>query len=262
MTTVVTSFGRQGYKDYGRRFLQTFRQHWPKAVNLLIYHEGQPELGGYDVIQDVESCRLFLERHRDDPVVQGLVRGEQHRWKRDCVEKGYNFRFDAYKFSRKIFAIEHAANLTGAGKLFWVDADVVTFDDIPLSFLDRMLPDTVCTSHLGRATGYHSECGFVGYNLDHPSGLDFIKSFADLYRDDQFFQLPEWHDSWVYDWIRKKKEVSSFNISTESSGHVFVTSPLGRYMDHLKGDRKSLGRSRFLEGSKVPHDHSYWKRPL
>ena len=262
MITVLTSFSRRGYDDYGRRFLQTFHKHWPTEVKLLIYHENQPELGGYDVIQDVEGCRSFLNRHKDDLVVQGRQRGETHRWKKECIEDGYNFRFDAYKFCRKVFAIEHAANLTKTGKLLWVDADVLTFDNIPLSFLDSMLPDHVCTSHLGRVNGYHSECGFVGYNLDHPMGLGFIKSFTDLYRYDKFFELPEWHDSWVYDWIRKKVGAPSFNISTEQAGHVFVTSPLGRYMDHLKGDRKTFGRSRFLEGSKVPHDHPYWRKPL
>ena len=29
----------------------------------------------------------------------------------------------------------------------------------------------------------------------------------------------------------------------DASGHVFINSPLGAYMDHLKGFRKELGRS-------------------
>ena len=262
MITVLTSFGQRGYAEYGVRFLQTFQNHWPKEVQLLIYHEGQPKLGGYDLLVDVPSCQAFLARHQFNLMVQGKERSPGHRWKLDCVKKGYNFRYDAYKFCRKIFAIEHAASVVGSGKLFWVDADVVTFENIPLSFLEKMLPDNVCTSYLGRSGGYHSECGFVGYSLDHPRCHAFIKTFAALYRDDTFLNLEEWHDSWVYDWIRRQTGVPGYDISASVSGHVFINSPLGQYMDHLKGDRKIFGRSYPLNDPKAPHTHYYWKRPL
>ncbi len=260
MISVVTSFSKKGYADYGARFLQTFAVHWPRNVQLLIYHEGQPELGGVDLLRDVRDCETFLKRHEHNLIVQGRQRDPSHYWKRECVQQGYNFRYDAYKFCRKIFAIEHAALTAKRGRLFWVDADVVTFDDIPTSFLESTLPASVCTSYLGRSGGYHSECGFVGYNLDHPRCFDFINVFASLYRNDTFMRLEEWHDSWVYDWVRRQTGVPSHNLSINGSGHVFINSELGRYMDHLKGDRKVVGRSYPVNYYKAPHDHPYWRR--
>lgn len=261
MITVVTSFSKNGYAEYGRRFLSTFKKHWPSDIKLLIYHEGQDELGGYNLLKDVEPCVSFLERHKDNLVVHGKRPGPSHHWKRECLQNGYNFRFDAYKFARKIFAIEHAAGFAKIGKLFWVDADVVTFENIPVSFLDSVLPNNVCTSYLGRVKGYHSECGFVGYNLDHPQCHNLISIFAALYKNDTFMGLKEWHDSYVYDWVKGQMGVPAFNISPNESGHVFVTSSLGAYMDHLKGDRKLQGRS-YPVNSKVLHKHPYWRRTV
>lgn len=260
MITVLTSFGKRGYADYGARFIETFKKFWPQDVQLLIYHEGQPELGGYDLLCDVVPCKEFLDRYENDLVVQGKLRGPGHHWKRDCVQEGYNFRFDAYKFSRKIFAIEHAVKLVQRGKLFWVDADVITFDDVTNDFLHRQLPDDVCTSYLGRVKGYHSECGFVGYNLDQVRCHDFINVFASLYRSGMFMKLAEWHDSWVYDYVRAQMGITSKNLSAiGSSGHVFIQSELGLCMDHLKGDRKQFGRSYPLNYHKAPHNHPYWR---
>lgn len=260
MITVLTSFSQRGFVEYGSRFLETFRQHWPAEVKLLIYHEGQPELGGYDLLSDVQSCSEFVKRHRDNLVIQGRMKAETHHWKKECLQAGYNFRFDAYKFGRKVFAIEHASKLIKVGKLFWVDADVVTFEKVTAEFLNRQLPDHVCTSYLGRGKGYHSECGFVGYNLNQIRCHDFINVFASLYRNDTFMKLAEWHDSWVYDWVRTQTGAPALNLSPPgASGHVFIQSELGKYMDHLKGDRKQVGRSYPLNYHKAPHDHSYWK---
>lgn len=260
MITVLTSFSQRGFSEYGARFIDTFRRYWPTEVELLIYHEGQSELGGVDLLSEVPSCVDFIHRHRDNLVVQGRMKSEKHHWKKSCLQEGYNFRFDAYKFSRKVFAIEHASKRMKTGRLFWVDADVITFDRVTLEFLIRQLPTNVCTSYLGRARGYHSECGFVGYNLDQPRCHDFINVFASLYRSDTFMKLAEWHDSWVYDWVRMQTGVPALNLSPPGAeGHVFIQSELGKFMDHLKGDRKQVGRSYPLNYHKAPHDHPYWK---
>lgn len=260
MITVLTSFSQKGYAEYGARFIDTFQKFWPDDIKLLIYHEGQPELGGYDLLTEVTSCAEFLRVYKDNLIVQGRAREDGRYWKKDCLQSGYNFRYDAYKFSRKIFAIEHAAKIVQRGKLFWVDADVVTFNHVTRDFLNRQLPNEVCTSYLGRVKGYHSECGFVGYNLNQVRCHDFISVFASIYRSGTFMKLAEWHDSWVYDYVRGQMGISSKNISAPgSSGHVFIQSELGLCMDHLKGDRKQVGRSYPLNYHKAPHNHPYWR---
>ena len=71
-----------------------------------------------------------------------------------------------------------------------------------------------------------------------------------LYLDDSLFELPEWHDGFVYDLIRRTFEnqgkFKSHDIAAnvQLSGHPFINSVLGNFMDHLKGDeRKEAGKS-------------------
>jgi hypothetical protein len=155
----------------------------------------------------------------------------------------YNFRQDAWRFSKKVFAIELVATKLTGGRLIWLDADTLTFADVPLEMLQRMPPEGCGIAHLDRP-GYHSECGWIAYNLDVEGVRQFITRFAALYETKEVFQLTEWHDSWVFDWLRKRTpNVKSWAIPHKNSGHPFVYSELGKYMDHLKGARKQSGIS-------------------
>ena len=187
----------------------------------------------------------------------------------DLVFLGYgygsqeDFSRDAFRFANKVFAIRAAARTTSheprATRLFWLDADVVTFEPVPLTLLDEVLPPDVALSCLDRGP-YPSECGFVGYNLAHPATLPFIEALASLYASDEVFKLQEWHDSYVFDWLRRKGNVPAHCIpyAAGQKRHPFVNSALGRYMDHLKGPRKHLGKT--PRGEVVTHrDVGYWR---
>ena len=40
MTTVVTTFSKDGYELYGHRMIETWLQYWPKDFKLQVYTEG------------------------------------------------------------------------------------------------------------------------------------------------------------------------------------------------------------------------------
>ena len=64
--------------------------------------------------------------------------------------------------------------------------------------------------------------------------------------------MKESHDSYVF-WdivqdMEKKGEAGFKYLGSDSaSGHIFINSILGGYLDHLKGDRKSDGKSRLSD---------------
>ena len=263
--SVVTSFSERGWHEYGRRFCATFFEYWPKNVALHIASEDM------DAVAVRDSAEHALEFHfhpLDNPFIQRFARDkraqgrEQHAsdvgWTPKKLADGYNFRYDAYRFAKKVFAIEAAAaQCYAGGRLFWVDADVVTFEPVPLDLLERLLPDDVALSCLDRQP-YHSECGFVGYNLSHPAARGFIRDFAQLYEGGEVFGLREWHDSWVFDWLRLNMQVPTYAIPHCSKKQPFINSELGRYMDHMKGSNKALGRTPqhlMVAG----HGHRYWR---
>ena len=111
----------------------------------------------------------------------------------------------------------------------------------------------------------HSECGFVGYNLRHPAINNFFSQFEQLYTSDSLFREREFHDSYLFDVVRKRFERSGCKTYDIGEGiglqahHVLVNSKLGKYMDHLKGDRKIEGKS-FRDDLIVARQESHWSK--
>lgn len=244
---VVTSFSQQGYNTYAQLCLKSFLQHWSEEVRLLIYHESQ-DMDELDWLPEERVTLVNLDKvnylqyfefvYRNDKRVRGTVFEDWMYWKANDRRAGYSFRYDAWRFCRKVFAVANAVEkYVNAGKLFWLDADVTTFADVPVSMLHETLPGNVATSYLDRGT-YHPDCAYVGYNLDNPQCLPFIKAFAKEYSDFTVFNRKEWHDSYVYNELRKEQGIPSHIIPARSHRSVFENSVLGQYMVHHKGPKK------------------------
>lgn len=250
MVNIVTSCSADGWNTYGAKFVETLSKYWPTVSLHIVSEDSLPasSFGKFYTLEHSRAWRTFRSNNAQRKWVHGdssdpRPQGCAPRW---ALGRGYNFRFDAYKFSKKVFAVELVAEKLRVGKLLWFDADVVAHAPVPPELPNNLLPSAYAISCLARV-GYHSECGFVGYNLDHPQAHNFIKAFSALYTTEQVFELAEWHDSWVFDWLRNKMVVLTHNIPHKSKGHPFINSELGLYFDHLKGGRKKQGRSNPVE---------------
>ena len=197
------------------------------------------ELELLDLLVESPTCRAFLLRHKDDPMIAGRAVNEPRVWGKSPRREKYNFRFDAYKFCRKVFAIESAAKRLKKGRLYWIDADTVTDQRVDIFALDSMLPPGTDISYLGRQVGYHSECGFVGYRI--PEAMTFIDAFAKIFSEDFFIPMKQWHDSWLFDQVREMYPNLAYldhNTFEDRRCRIFDESPIGKFMVHLKGDLK------------------------
>lgn len=262
--TVVTTFNADGLKQYGQRMIDTFEKHWPKEVELVVCAENcQPRITAanvrvYDLLRLSSPLNVFVERHRNNPRAHGQAGPPE------VFNPKKSFRWNAVRFSYKIYSIHLVANYTSQGWLIWLDADTFTHNSITMADLDQLCPSTAMISYLGRGENYHSECGWVAYNLDHPQTRNFITELTAMYNTDKIFELPEWHDSYVWDVVRRKYQDQNqfYNISRThahtKAGHPFINSDLGRFMDHLKGDRKKQGKSHSKD-LVIPRQESYWQ---
>ena len=266
--TVITSFHEEGLKQYAQRMVRTFEQHWPNDVDLVICAENcKPQITRqntqvHDLLDVSANCRAFVERHRNNPLAHGQA-GPPDVWNPKKA-----FRWNAVRFAYKVFSVALCANNIGSGWMIWIDADTHTHSPVPLEWLSQICPSTAMISYLGRGEKYHSECGWVAYNLDHPATRNFIADFVAMYNTDRIFDEREWHDSYIWDVIRKRYQLNNefYNLNPSwtdkgLAGHPFINSELGRYMDHVKGERKVMGHSKAKEV--VSHaDHPYWRSVL
>ena len=250
--TVITTFHEPGLKQYGQRMIDAFDRHWPKDIDLIVYAENCSPTAPSERIKIVDLLAVspdlvnFKHRHQNNPVANGTVMKET-----GIPFKDNNFKWDAVRFSHKVFSVIHACQTLDSDWIIWLDADTVTFQDIPADFLPSVCDNQSLACYLGRREKYHSECGWVAYNRRHPQLTDFITQWRDLYNNDTIFDLREYHDSFVYDVLRKRFQEHGtrfYNLSPElpgkGPGHPFIASRLGLYMDHMKGaKRKALGHS-------------------
>jgi hypothetical protein len=116
---------------------------------------------------------------------------------------------------------------------------------------------------LGRK-GKFSECGLYSMNLRSPAIQQFLSKFQWMYdnAEDGIFKLAEWHDSFVFDAVRNYVKTNELDWSSHlvtGEGHPLINSEWGAWLDHLKGGRKDLGKSKRTD-LLVKRSELYWQQ--
>jgi hypothetical protein len=274
--SVVTTFHEAGLKEYGQRMIDSFCENWPEQVTLHIYPEScNPAISNHNHVtlkrlEELPDLMAFKNRWRDVPKANGDVSADPVRSRRKDSSKG--FKWHAIRFAHKVYAIFHCARETDADFLVWMDADTICHSPITIQDLYRMIPVDSELCYLGRK-GKYSECGLYAMNLRSPNIQNFLKEFQRVYDDAEngIFQLDEWHDSFVFDAVRVKfpqmrqldwaahlHDLRPHPGNSTGEGHPLINSQWGAWLDHLKGGRKKLGRSK-REDLKVSRTEAYWR---
>jgi len=266
---VVTTYNQQGLDRYAQRFINTFDKNMPREVDLLLYSErARPALPktkrhikDYDAEKEMRNTLVeFKKKYKYDLRANG--KGPDGR----RLDANKAFKWDAIRFSHKVYAIFDAVKKTDADVLIWMDADSVVHTPMPMEFLQEFIPDDKFLCYAGRKNKY-TECGWYSMNLRHPHADKFFEEFQRMYDDAEngIFTLKEWHDSYVFDVVREwhtqewgavNKDFSNGLI--EKEGHPIINSDLGKYIDHLKGDRKAQGHSN-KKDLKIDRQEDYWR---
>ena len=231
---VVTTFNDKLYKEYAHRFLQTY--NWP--FDLTVYLEDSKlQLSKHNylnILKEVPECLQFVERNKNK------MNGK------NAIEKYWQ---DGVRFCYKVYAYTHAiSNCKDYDGVIGIDADSVFYKTIDVEWIKQHIHRDDCMmSYLGRGNQY-SETGFLYWNLNHKDTKDYARVMKDLYNTDHIYNLKEQHDSFIWDYARKRFEdergTKNHNLGDNRTGHVQARSILGTVYDHTKGpSRKQKGRS-------------------
>jgi hypothetical protein len=273
--TVVTTFHKPGLDLYGQKFLDSFSKHVDKRINLVVYAENclptNPDPQQITILDAAILTKLtaFKTKWKGVPTANGLCPWPERR-PRDHHKA---FKWDAVRFANKVYAVFDACDC-GSDWVVWMDADSIIHSNWHYNDWLELLPKTSWITYVGRGSSVQSwpECGFYGLNLNDVVCKDFLKEFERMYEEAEngIFKLEEWHDSFVFGTILndlKKRhpnvldytaELTLMGAKTGGGGHPLINSKLGRWMDHMKGDRKQLGKSKKTD-LVVNHSRSYWQ---
>ena len=273
---VVTTFHGDGLEKYAQRMINTFCNNWPAEVILHLYPENcNPAIRNHNHVtlkrlEEVEELMAFKNTWQGVPKANGDVSADPVRSLRKDAGKG--FKWHAVRFAHKVYAIFDCARTTDADILIWMDADTICHSPITIQDLYRMIPADSELCYLGRK-GKYSECGLYSMNLRSANVQAFLKEFQRFYdqAEQGIFQLAEWHDSFVFDAVRVKfpqmrqldwaahlNDIRPTLGSSQGEGHPLINSEWGAWLDHLKGGRKKLGRSK-RDDLKVARTEAYWQ---
>ena len=257
--SVVTTFNQDGYNVYGRRMIETFVAHWPNDVELWVYVEG------FSISSPATNVKIMdLAAHSPELVAF------KNKWQHVPKANGHPFpgaeskayKWQAVRFSHKVYAIFHAARCCDTDWLIWMDGDMVCHSPIHTDQLAKFFPTEQELCFAGRSNKF-TECGLYGMRLNSPAVRAWLQEFQRMYddADNGIFTLDEWHDSYVFDVTRSRVSMKELNWSAgliKGEGHPLINCEWGAYIDHLKGKRKSAGRSK-AKDLLVQRTEKYWQ---
>lgn len=258
-TAFITSMNLKLYEIYGNRFLNEFAQKASDEIKLFVMFEGDLPNEAINLSKNIILIKLINEEHAQYLKYFGklneanglrLLISEENGVRKFTLKPDY--RFNAIRFSFKPFSIYDSLNYIpeNLDYLIWTDADLRCKKHFDFDSIKKFLPNNnELMSYLGRKNMY-SECGFLGFHLKHNQFKDFINRIINIYKSGEIFSLEQWHDSWIWDYVRMEFENESGTKFKDISGngynheHVYINSGLEEYFDHLKGPvRKKTGHS-------------------
>ena len=160
-----------------------------------------------------------------------------HGFKTDDGEL-YRYRWDAVKFSKKVFALAHVADHIDDDLLIWLDGDTIVR---PGKTVDAEWLRSICygahINYLGREKP-HSETSFMSF--DRAAAKTFPAEMRAVYTTMIFADSNlGWTDSDVFDATRHGSFFKFRDLTVgKPTGAVFERSRLGERLEHLKGARK------------------------
>ena len=271
--TIVTTWGTKYWPTPVQAGLESTVKNWPGHAKILLYPDDMsqqlklPRTEYYDLCKQQSVLKEFIERNKNNPRLTN--------WQ----PQQYKFEYDAIRYSYKVVECIDAYQKTKSDMMWLLDADIITFEKIPMSWLEHIIPDSAFTSYLGRPKKGFSETGYYAFNTNHKYANEFFERWEQYYAEDLFFNIQKgflnhfpiagYTDSFTFDAVRIEMEQAG-KIQNEDlndgrwSGdrkarHPFINSELGQYMDHMKGYERKAQMSSRKRDLTTKQTHSYWK---
>ena len=270
--TIVTTYSPRYWPLPIQKSIESTLENWPGHARILVYPDDQTQCMEHERLEHYDLCK-------EQPVLEQFIARNRFNQKLQTLgQKDYEFEYDAIRFSYKVFACIDAYQKTKPDMMWYLDADIITFEKIPMSWLEHIIPDHAFTSYLGRPKKGFSETGYYAFNTAHKHAEEFFTRWSEYYEKDLYFNIQKgflnhfpragYTDSFTFDAVRlefeqagkmKNEDLNDGRwAGSRRAKHPFINSELGQYMDHLKGfDRKSNMKSNRKDLT-TKQTHKYW----
>ena len=220
--------------------IETFQRHWPPEVILHVYwQEQEPEITADNIV--------YHELYTVQPQLHTWVAAhsnEKYRgWREDRGK--YVWKNDGVKFSHKVFAQTHRIRNSTADIILYSDADTEYTARPDLEYLSEICPvDSLCTFF--DRPKFRDETGFYMHNPQHPRAKQWADRLEEIYLSGEVwtYEKDRAADQYTMAFGRdsfpdcKQMDLMRYHDGVDLKDPV-PTSPLSKFLNHLKGDKKN-----------------------
>jgi len=226
MTTVITTFSKDGYELYGHRMIDSWIKFWPQDYHLIVYTEG------YNIIEkdvritciDINQACPNLDRFKK------LSQEMSDRYKKSTIDK-------TIKWCHKVYAIGHALNAE-QNYLVFLDGDTYTKKTIDPTFPMQLVGPNLFAVHFEKLKhGLHFETGLIVFNLKHPDILWLKNIITTAYDTMEIYSMPKTWDGYWFVHLYTKYRLPVADLSRQGAG-VFGHPLVKPYLQHDVGTKK------------------------
>lgn len=240
--------------------LRGFVENWPKEVQAYVICE-EPQNIPIDLPDNVtvldfdEVCgerqNSFEKRNEDKHIMN--------------MNTVANIDRQAAKFARKAHAQLYVLENIEADYVHYIDADLYTHSPFPIEMIEKLTQNDFLVGftprwwrksvsfeeelRTGKIDKGYTETGYMIWNKNHELFGEWVDLYKSMYDNDEIFQFSAWHDCVAFDYATRKlmkdknAPVKDLGFGVRSR-HPLVSGPLGKYLDHMKGNRKNVGYSK------------------
>jgi hypothetical protein len=233
---IITSFNQNYYDLIGKDCVNSWLKYWPKEYDLTCYTEEfvMPEHPRIKQISFDNLCKEYFEFQKTS-------------------EK------QVKKFAKKAFTFIHAMENSTADRIIWLDADVITLQELPKSVLLNILPMNALSTHLGvfyyadksgnPGLWFVPETGFFAINTQHTLFNNFKTEYKRHYVEKDYKHLRRFYDNDVYGYVLEKLKAPKYDLCEKLDKGFKTPLPhteLGMYLKHYKakGSKKEYTKSK------------------
>lgn len=192
---IITSFDQKYYNNIGKDSVSSWLKYWPERMSLTCYVE---EFS----LPSQKRIKQISFDHLSEDYVKFQNSSESDRVK---------------LFAKKAYSIIHAFENSDADRIIWIDADVLTTNEVSEEFLESLCSNDTLASFMGvwhdedkaNKTGkkfFSAETGFFLVNKNHKEFVNFSKRYRQYYDEHIKENVRRFYDGEVFGAVVKEFE--------------------------------------------------------
>jgi len=234
---LFTTFSKGGYKQYGKRWLDSVAQYWPDA-NVKIYTDFDLQVDpsikviNFDeVFPDHSAFKTKVTNYYGHNLPKGPVIGNK-----------------TIKFSYKGFCIANELLTNNSGITVWTDADTQVLKNVDIDYTKLLNKQFLaCQVEKARHANPHVESGILFFDSANSDSKRFGELLKDFYNTEKLFSIKKPYDGYIIGKILKSKNMNyvdlneNFNVTNKRSTaeSTFLHPVLKEHFVHWIGNIKT-----------------------